>query len=71
MREDLFVHNKHEFVVDVLIKDFCKFLLSLWIVGVSDLALMIFNQVHNVITNVDRRVNERTLLVQGVVVTVN
>lgn len=63
MREDLLVNNKHELVVDVLIKYFCEFLLSLWIIGVSDFALMIFNQIHNVITDVNGRMNKRTLLV--------
>jgi hypothetical protein len=71
MREDLLVNYKQEFVIDVLIKYFCKFLLPLWIICLSNFALMIFNQVNKIITYMHRGVDERALLMQGIVISIN
>jgi hypothetical protein len=71
MREYLLVNNEEELIVDVLGEQLSEFLFPLRVVCLPHLALVVLNQVHDVIPDVDRRMNEGTLLMQSIVVAIN
>ena len=58
MREYLLVNYEEELIVDVLGEQLCEFLFPLRVVCLPHLALVVLNQVNDVISDVDRRMNE-------------
>jgi len=71
MREYLLMNYEEELIVDVLGEQLSEFLFPLRVVCLPHLTLMILNQVHDVISDVDRRMNEGALLVQSIVVAIH
>lgn len=71
MREYLLMNNEQELIVDVLGEQLSEFLFPLRVVCLPHLALVVLNQVHDVISDVHRRMNKGTLLMQSIVVTVH
>jgi hypothetical protein len=71
MREYLLVNYEEELIVDVLGEQLSEFLFPLRVVCLPHLALVVLNQVHDVIPDVDRRMNEGALLMKSIVVAIH